>query len=82
MLAHIQKWGNSQGIRLPKQLLKDSGLQVGATVELLEKDGTIVIQPAEGTRGRYSLADLVARIPKGERAGEEAWGKPEGREEW
>ena len=82
MLAHIQKWGNSQGIRIPKQLLKDSHLEVGATVELLEKDGTIIIQPTTKTRGKYRLADLVAQIPPEDRLNEEAWGIPQGREEW
>jgi len=29
MLSKIQKWGNSQGIRIPKNLLENWGIPVG-----------------------------------------------------
>ncbi|MDT8397515.1 MAG: AbrB/MazE/SpoVT family DNA-binding domain-containing protein [Pseudomonadales bacterium] len=29
MLAKVQKWGNSQGLRLPKHLLESSDIVVG-----------------------------------------------------
>ncbi len=31
MLAKIQKWGNSQGLRLTKNLLEDAQLDVGGS---------------------------------------------------
>lgn len=41
----ISKWGNSAGIRLPKAVLDELGLEPGQTVELTVKDGKGVIEP-------------------------------------
>lgn len=82
MLARIQKWGNSQGLRLTKNLLTDAQLGVGDEVDIRIKDGTMVITPAKIIRRKYSLKDLVARIPKNYHSGEEDWGKPIGKEVW
>ena len=82
MLARIQKWGNSQGVRLPKMALRRANLQVGDEVEVIAKDRQILVRQAEPVRGRYRLEDLVARIPKGYRPKEENWGRPVGREVW
>ncbi len=82
MLTKIQKWGNSQGLRLPKGVLQQAGLGVGAEVEVVVEGGTILVKPAREIRGRYRLEDLVKRIPKEARPGETDWGKPVGKEEW
>jgi len=82
METRIQKWGNSQGLRLPKSLLVESGLQVGDTVEITVRDGAIVLSPSRRVRGRYRLEDLVARIPAEHQATELEWGEPAGREAW
>ncbi len=39
MLAKIQKWGNSQGLRLTKNLLEDAQLDVGDEVDWGEPAG-------------------------------------------
>ncbi len=82
MLTKIQKWGNSQGLRLPKGILQDAGLGVGAEVEVVVEGGTILVKPVVKIRGRYRLEDLVKRIPRGARPGETDWGNPIGREAW
>ena len=82
MLAKIQKWGNSQGLRLAKNLLADSRLGVGDEVDISVKDGTIIVAPAKRMRGRHNLKDLVAGIPKNYQTGEFEWGKPVGKEVW
>ena len=58
MLAKIQKWGNSLGLRLAKNLLADSHLGVGDEVDISVKDGTIIVAPAKRMRGRHNLKDL------------------------
>ncbi len=64
MVTKVQKWGNSQGLRLPKQLLEDAHISVGDDVDVTTQDGVIVIAPVKRVRGKRSLQDLVSRIPK------------------
>jgi antitoxin MazE len=82
MLAKIQKWGNSQGLRLPKHLLADVHIDVGDEVDIVVKDGNIIISPAKKNRGRHNLQGLVARIPKDYQTSEVDWGEPVGKEAW
>ena len=82
MVTKVQKWGNSQGLRLNRHVLHDAKLSVGDTVDVVVRDGTVVIVPVKGVRGKHSLRQLVARIPKGYKAGELDWGKPVGKEVW
>lgn len=82
MLAKIQKWGNSQGLRLPKNLLSDAQLNVGDEVDISVKEGIMIVAPAKRIRGRHSLKDLVAHIPESYQPGEVDWGTPVGKEVW
>jgi len=82
MHTKIQKWGNSQGLRLAKNVLEDARLGVGDEVDVAARDGIIVIAPIRKIRGRYRLEDLVAQIPKDYQAGEVDWGEPVGKETW
>jgi antitoxin MazE len=82
MLAKIQKWGNSQGLRIAKNLLSEAQLDVGDEVDISVKEGIMVVAPAKKIRGCHCLKDLVARIPKGYEPGEIEWGGPTGKEIW
>jgi len=82
MLTKIQKWGNSQGLRLARQVLEDAHIAVGDEVDVAARDGMIVIAPARRIRGKQSLEELVSRIPKNYKSKEVDWGKPVGREVW
>jgi len=82
MLVKIQKWGNSQGLRLAKNLLVDAHLGVGDEVDISVKDGIIIVSPAKRIRGRHNLKDLVARIPENYQTSEVDWGDPVGKETW
>jgi len=82
MNTKIQKWGNSQGLRLARQILEDAHLSVGDDVDVRARDGMIVIAPARRIRGKYSLQELVSRIPENYKPGETDWGEPVGREVW
>jgi antitoxin MazE len=82
MVTRVQKWGNSQGLRLAKQLLEDAHISVGDDVDVTIRDGTIIIAPIKRVRGKLSLQELVSRIPKDYEAGEVDWGNPIGREVW
>ncbi len=82
MTTTVQKWGNSQGLRIPKHLMREARLAVGDEVDVVLQDGALLVRPRKQVRGRYDLRALVARIPKGYRPMEVDWGKPQGREVW
>lgn len=82
MVTKIQKWGNSQGLRLAKQVLEDAHIAVGDDVDVTVRDGLIVITPARRVRGKRSLEELVSRIPKKYKNVETDWGRPVGKEVW
>ena len=87
MYATIQKWGNSQGLRIPKVLLDALDLRENDRVELTQSDGGIQIKKAAA--GHRTLEErLVAfygkpidEIPRLETQ-EFDWGKPLGDEVW
>jgi len=82
MVTRIQRWGNSQGLRLAKQVLEDACISVGDDVDVTARDGMIVIAPVRRVRGKQSLQELVSRIPKNYETREIDWGEPVGREVW
>jgi len=82
MVTKIRKWGNSQGLRLAKQVLEDAHISVGDDVDVIVRDGLIVVAPARRVRGKRSLQELVSRIPKNYKAEETDWGQPVGKEVW
>ena len=82
MITKIQKWGNSQGLRLSKSLLSDADIDVGDSVEVAVHKGAVVVTPLRRVRGGHDLRALVRRIPKDYRPTELNWGSPAGREAW
>ncbi len=89
MYATIQRWGNSQGIRIPKALLEALNIRENDRVELEQMKNTITIKkataPAHKTLEERLTAyygcpiDEIARIESG--PGVE-WGNAEGSEVW
>ena len=82
MITRVQKWGNSQGLRVTKELLDDAQIGVGDEVKVSVRAGRIIVEPVARLRGKYKLAQLVAKIPKGYRPEQLDWGPPAGRESW
>ncbi len=82
MKTRIQRWGNSQGLRLPRSILEDADLAVEDEVSIRVDNGIILISPLRRIRGKYCIENLVAEIPADYKVKETDWGKPEGNEEW
>lgn len=82
MITKVQKWGNSQGLRLSKELLSDVRIDVGDAVDVTVHNGSLVITPARRVRGGLDLEQLVRSIPEDYEPGELDWGPPTGREVW
>jgi len=90
----IQKWGNSQGIRLPKAILETLSLQDDDRVEIAVENDSIIIKKA--TRRRRAKKSLEERLeefykkPIDEILADDSlctpqeydWGKPTGKEYW
>lgn len=88
MYATIQKWGNSQGLRIPKALLQALGIRENDRVELIQTGNTLTIKKADTAPHRTLEERLTAFYGKPIegidriQSGEIDWGKAEGLEEW
>jgi len=87
MNTTLQRWGNSQGVRIPKAIVDSLGMEVGSelTIELSADRSQITITPtrdARPVRGRHRIEDLVASSSPEAFDGEYDWGEPQGKEVW
>jgi antitoxin MazE len=57
MQSHIQKWGNSLGVRIPVHLAKKLNLHVGSTVTLEVENGRLIVQTPQ-----YNLETMLSAI--------------------
>lgn len=85
MTKTIQKWGNSQGVRLPKETLAAAGFTVGQELTVDVSADRIVLRPTKpgSRRKRIRIEDLLAKMPRKIKSIPEVWtGTPQGREVW
>lgn len=82
MPTKLQRWGNSQGLRLPKSVLEQAGMRVGDEVSVSVEDGAIVLRRTLPTPTKLDLAELVKLIPADYQPQEVDWGPPTADEEW
>jgi antitoxin MazE len=53
----VSRWGNSLGVRVPREIAARAGIREGARVDMeADADGRIVITP---TRRRFTIEELV-----------------------
>lgn len=81
MEIQLKAWGNSQGIRLPKSVLKEAGFQPDDTLLVTAEDGKIVLyrsfrhktleERAAEYGGRLNLSGEADW--RGEPVGDEVW---------
>ena len=83
MTTTIQKWGNSQGVRLPKAILDSLFLQENDSVEVMAENDTIVIRKAaRKRRAKKSLEERFENYTGDYQCSEWDTGKPVGMEVW
>jgi antitoxin MazE len=87
MRTAIVKWGNSQGIRLPKAFLQNINIQENDTVDVILENETIIIKKIEGKKHkttRERLMDFYGEAFEQKSIFQEEldWGNPIGREVW
>lgn len=83
MTKTIQKWGNSQGVRLPKETLVAAGFTVGQEVKVDVTADRIVLRPIKPKRRRVRIESLLAKMPRRIKTLPEEWNDgPTGKEVW
>jgi len=81
MTATISKWGNSQGLRFPKDIMKNLHLSVGDKVNIFIEDNKAIIEPIKKEKIKYNIEDLVSKIPANYQTNE-VFTSTIGNEEW
>ena len=80
MITQVKPWGNSQGIRLSKELLTVAGIQNNDFLDIEVVDGNIILKKTFKHRTLEERAEEF-----GGKLGpydEFEWGEPSGREGW
>lgn len=80
MQAQIKEWGNSQGIRLSKEILKSAGIELNEVLDVTISNGAITLTKSF----RHKTLEERAAEFNGKLMldGEYDWGRPVGREVW
>lgn len=80
MITSIKKWGNSQAIRIPKNILDSINLKENDEINITTKENLIVIEKVD--KKRKNIKELFADF-EGEYEGIDIdWGSPVGDEIW
>lgn len=79
---NLQKWGNSQGIRIPKVILDLLHWKSNENLSLTAKNNKIIIEKKRMSKKKANIQELF-RDFKGKYIHEDIdWGNPQGKEIW
>ena len=81
MTAKISKWGNSQGLRMPKDIMESLQLHIGDNIDISIVDGKVILEPIKKDILNYDLNELISKIPNNYEVKEE-FNTILGKEEW
>lgn len=79
MKTKIQKWGNSLGVRIPKNITEHKALKAGLGVNVVLKNNQIVI---ESIQEDVSLTTLLSKMSPDSLHNETDWSEVQGKEIW
>ena len=85
MEARLQKWGNSDGIRIPSSFLKSLNLKTNDKVDLTqEKDRIIISKPKKRHLTLEERFEMFESLPNNEKGSVELydWGEDLGKEKF
>ena len=80
MEARLQKWGNSDGIRIPSSILKSLNIKTNDKLDLILDGDKIVISKSK--KDKVSLKERFEKYDGQNMAKEFKWDDPQGREIW
>jgi len=78
--GRIQKWGNSLALRIPKSFAAEIGLGQNSSIQLMIKEGTLVVTPEREPQWR--LEELLEKVTEANIHREWETGSAEGDEIW
>lgn len=81
MTTTIQKWGNSQGVRIPKVILDTVNWAEDEQIVILVQDNKLVIEKAREKK-RKNIKELFADYNEEYEPIKIDWGEPKGEEIW
>ena len=81
MTTTIQKWGNSQGVRIPKILLDSVNWSENEKIVIIVNNGKLVIEKANEHK-RKTIKELFENYNGDYEPTEIDWGEPQGEEIW
>ncbi len=83
MVAKIKlgKWGNSIGLRIPKDIAEALSLAEETEVKLIQSGDRLIIEPIKQQK-KYSLDGLLQNMTKDNLHNEIEWGNSQGQEWW
>ena len=78
MKVKVQSWGNSLGLRIPKDYAAELGVGSGSEMEVKVEAGVLLARPADA----IPLKALLAEITADNQHSETEWGGAIGAEVW
>ena len=80
MQTQVKAWGNSQGVRISKEVLQAVAISIDDTLDIKVSDGMIMlVKPFRHKTLEERAAEFGGKLALD---GEFDWGKPVGREVW
>ena len=80
MQTQVKTWGNSQGIRIPKEILQEEDIVIDEMLDIKVTNGVIMLlKPFRHKTLEERAAQYGGRLNLD---GEFDWGEPVGREIW
>ena len=80
MEVQVKEWGNSQGIRLPKSIMREAGVEMNDYLQIEAFRGKVILSKS------FHHKTLAERIEESgvplTGIGEFDWGDPQGNEVW
>lgn len=80
MVSHVQKWGNSLAVRIPKAFADEMKLVENASIQMMLKEGALVISLND--KPEWKLGEFLAEVTDENIHGEWETGLASGKEPW
>jgi len=77
----LSKWGNSQGLRIPKEIINLLNVDIGDKFKVFIENNRVILEPIQKKKV-YNIEELVRQIPLDYQKEPELLSKPMGREIW
>ena len=81
MTTTIQKWGNSQGIRIPKMLLDSVNWSENEQITIKVDNGKLIIEKTKEKK-KKNIKELFKNYKGNYEPEKIDWGEPKGEEIW